>query len=546
MEQLSGLNMNRKSFLQLTLGFAAGSSLIGACRHSEVSVTGEIIGANAELGHKLRDAGAVVPTEFHTHDVVIIGAGISGLSAARKLMKEGITDFTVLELEKDPGGNSKSHYNGLSAFPLGAHYIPIPNNDLTEYLAFLQDLQVITGFDPNGLPVYNELFLCFEPEERLFINGKWQEGIVPDFGVPESDKQQIAAFFAMMKTFREANGKDGKQAFAIPVNNSSTDPEWCSLDTITMSNWMQKQGFTSPFLQEYVNYCTRDDFGTKLTDISAWAAIHYFAARKGKAANADQSDVLTWPEGNAFLVAGLLKSCHDKIRTQCLVTTITPHDQEIKVIFFNASENRYESIQCKQCIIAIPQFIASRILNDSDRQQRVKKEMHYAPWMVATMLTNKLDDNSGSSICWDNVIHGSKSLGYVNATHQLTRAHISQQNLSYYLPLTEKDPSEERKTAAEKSWQDWLQLVLDELSPIHPDLKTKLKAFSVTVWGHAMIQPRPGYISGNTRSELSQSIQQRIHFAHTDLCGISIFEEGFYQGWNAANLVIDQFNSTRA
>jgi hypothetical protein len=380
----------------------------------------------------------------------------------------------------------------------------------------------------------------------LFINGKWQEGIVPDFGVPEPDKQQIAAFLDTMKRFREATGKDGKQAFAIPVSNSSNDQDWRSLDTMTMSNWMQTQGFTSPFLQEYVNYCTRDDFGTKLTDISAWAAIHYFAARKGKAANAEQSDVLTWPEGNAFLVAGLLKSCHDKIRTQCLVKGITRHEKQIEIVFFNASANRYESINCKQCILAVPQFIASRILKDTDRQYRVKKEMHYAPWMVATLLTSKLDENSGSPLCWDNVIHGSKSLGYVNATHQLTRSHIAQQNLSYYLPLTDKEPSEERKAAAEKSWQGWLELVLDELSPLHPDLKTKLIAFSVTLWGHAMIQPRPGYITGNTRSELGQSIQQRIHFAHTDLSGISIFEEGFYQGWNAANLVIEQFNSSKA
>lgn len=540
------MSMNRKAFLHLTLGLSAGSSFISSCKPADKSLKGEIIGANSKVGHLLRQSNTSSPTASHYKDVVIIGAGVSGLSAARKLQQDGITDYLLLELEQLPGGNSKCHQNELSSFPMGAHYIPIPNNNLTEYLDFLKEVGIITGMDSNQLPVYNELYLCHEPEERLFINGKWQEGIIPEFGLPDDDKQQITAFLNTMQNFRTRIGKDNKYAFAIPVEHSSLDEEFISLDQITMSNWMKEQGFTSPFLQEYVNYCSRDDFGTKLTDISAWAAIHYFAARKGKGANADHNDVLTWPEGNAYLIAGLLKNCANKVKTQCLVTQVKMEEENIQVIFYNVTADRYELVTCKQCIMAVPQFIAARVLQDPARQEQIKKELQYAPWMVATMLTDKLDEPGGTPVCWDNVIYGNQSLGYVNSTHQLTTSFVRQQNLSFYLPLTEKDPAEERKKAADKTWQDWLQVVLTELSPIHPDLPTKIKEFSVTVWGHAMIQPRTGFIHGKTRADLGKSINNRLHFAHTDLSGISIFEEGFYQGLKAANKVIDYFNSVRS
>ena len=37
---------------------------------------------------------------------MIVGGGIAGLSAAWKLRKSGITNFRVLELEDEAGGNS--------------------------------------------------------------------------------------------------------------------------------------------------------------------------------------------------------------------------------------------------------------------------------------------------------------------------------------------------------------------------------------------------------------------------------------------------------
>ena len=44
--------------------------------------------------------------------VVIVGAGISGLVAAWELRKRGVTDVLVLEMDDAPGGNARSGYDG--------------------------------------------------------------------------------------------------------------------------------------------------------------------------------------------------------------------------------------------------------------------------------------------------------------------------------------------------------------------------------------------------------------------------------------------------
>src|SRR4051794_4255364 len=71
---------------------------------------GEIVGANQALGHRLRAPLKVelAADQFQPVEVAIVGGGIAGLSAARKLKVAGVEDFVVLELEDVVGGTSRS------------------------------------------------------------------------------------------------------------------------------------------------------------------------------------------------------------------------------------------------------------------------------------------------------------------------------------------------------------------------------------------------------------------------------------------------------
>jgi hypothetical protein len=529
--------MQRRSFIQQLAAYAGTGWLLPQC-HSPSSrkIPGSIIGASSAVGHMLRNGIQPGPpaNTFYT-DVVIAGAGISGLSAARWLQKNGIDRFLVLDLEGHTGGNATSGANKICQYPWGAHYIPVPNNDLDEYLSFLSESNVITGYNADGLPVYNEYHICFAPEERLYINGMWQEGLVPAIGVPAAEQQQIKRFMEQMDQLRNAKGSDGRDAFAIPVSHSSKDEQYLQLDRLTMKAWLLQNGYTSAYLHWYCNYCTRDDFGTRYDEASAWAGIHYFAGRKGKAANATTHDVITWPQGNAWLAAQLQKDYKDKIRVNSLVTAVEENGKEVSVQFLAVVTRQWQKIVAKKCIIAAPQFIAQRLLKDTNRQVA---GFSYSPWMVANITTQPLKERQGEGLCWDNVIYGSESLGYVEATHQLIQQHIPNKVLTYYLPLTKADAVTERKRAMALQHSDWVQFILQDLRKVHENIAEAVQHIDIMLWGHAMIQPKVSNMHQAIHAALSEPVNNAIFFAHTDLAGISIFEEGFYQGIQAAKAVI--------
>lgn len=537
--------MQRKDFIQQVLALTGLATLANACgTASPRSIPGRITGASATVGHWLRDGKQPgTPSTTTTTNVAIIGAGISGLSAARWLHQQGQSNFLLLDLEAQTGGNAVSGQNNTSAYPLGAHYIPLPNNDLPEYLDFLRQCAVITGADEKGQPLYNEYYLCFEPEERLYINGTWQKGLVPHHGLPPADLQQIDRFMAAMRAMREAKGSDGFFAFSIPVNRSSTDTLYTQLDQLTFKDWLQQNGYTSPYLHWYANYCTRDDFGTDYSRVSAWAGIHYFAARRGTAANAESQDVLTWPAGNGWLVAQLQKESEQQLRLNSMVLSVKQVGQGVEVLYMDVLTQQTHAILAKQCIMAVPQMVAARLLNDAERKQTVHHHFAYAPWMVANLTVGKLQERRGVDMCWDNVVYGSTALGYVDATHQNIAQQQNKKVLSYYWPLSGPDPVAERRAAQQKAHADWTALVLNDLEKLHENIRDVTENIDITLWGHGMIQPLPGFVQGTARRQMAQPINDRIFFAHTDIAGISIFEEAFYQGIAAAQAVLKQNNA---
>jgi hypothetical protein len=56
-------------------------------------------------------------------------------------------------------------------------------------------------------------------------------------------------------------------------------------------------------------------------------------------------------------------------------------------------------------------------------------------------------------------------------------------------------------------------------------------------WGHAMISPRTGFMWGGEREKATKPFRN-IHFAHSDLGGIAIFEEAFHYALRATEEIL--------
>jgi hypothetical protein len=491
-------------------------------------------GPNAKAGHILRDKIPLPnPSSVRTIKYLIVGSGVSGLSAGRWLKKQGKNDFEILELENHIGGNSHSGRNNTSAYPLGAHYITIANNEDEELINFLKEASVITHFE-NGLPFYNEYYLCFDPEERLLINGQWQEGIVPEFGVPSAEKAQIKQFFGLINGFKNLRGEDGKYAFDIPLSKSSGDLKFKELDSISFQSYLKRNSLTSPYLLWYLNYCCKDDYGQQISLVSAWAGLHYFASRRGKAANAEDNAVLTWLDGNGWLMRKLGEELEPHIRKNqlCYQLSFTT-DHKVLINVVDSRTNLTSSIIADKIILATPQYVNKKLLTGLKRSFVDYDKFNYSPWFIANITVSQIPQSKGFGLCWDNVTYNTRSVGYVNAGQQGLNLAENKKVLTYYLPLCDYESRVSRLAAYSRTYEQWLDILIPEIEFMHPGITAYIERVDGWVWGHGMIAPTLGFIHGPDRMNALNAIDEKVFFAHTDLSGVSIFEEAFHQGIRA-------------
>ena len=363
--------------------------------------------------------------------------------------------------------------------------------------------------------------------------GRWQEGFVPTIGASARDEAQFAAFFALTDKMKHAIGSDGKPAFAIPVDNSSSDATFRELDRQSFAEYLQGRGFDSVRLRWYADYCCRDDYGTAAKDVSAWAGLHYFASRNGVAANADPSSVVTWPEGNGHLVRELARRSDAAFQGNALVTRVARAGHGAQVDYFDSSSQRVVRVNARAAVVCLPRFVAARVVEGVPALS--SEGFSYSPWMVANVTLSRMPAGRGHALAWDNVIYDSPLLGYVVATHQSLDQHRNGTVITYYWPLSAGSPDAERLTALARPLSDWQAIVIADLLRVHPELERHVENIDVWIWGHGIVRPTPGFLWGGGRQ--SAAVQSPpIYFAHSDLSGISIFEEAYGRGRSAGEM----------
>ena len=357
-------------------------------------------------------------------------------------------------------------------------------------------------------------------------------------GATDADQIEYAAFAARINEFKFARGSDGRRAFTIPVDRSSAEESFRSLDRVSMSQWLDAQGWKSEKLRWYIDYACRDDFGGSIDQVSAWAGIHYFAARDGVAANADSEVVLTWPEGNGWLEQKIRGPIANRVRTGLMAWNVEPNPAEgVWIDAYDFGKNRSIRFEAKTAIVSVPNYVARRICQPLRGASGPAFE--YGTWVVANLTVDERPGGQGFAPAWDNVFFDSRSLGYVNAAHQRLERVPGATVLTWYTALCAGPAAGERTKAYERSHAEWCDLILADLRRAHADIDAHVQRIDVCVWGHGMIRPTPGLIWSEARRRLREPIGA-LHFAHSDLSGLSIFEEAYTNGVLAAKAVASQ------
>jgi hypothetical protein len=378
--------------------------------------------------------------------------------------------------------------------------------------------------------------LCRAPQERLFVRGEWYEGLYPRVGASAEDLRQLADFEKDMRRWAAWRDRAGRRAFDLPRHRCADAPELRALDRISMADYLRQRSWTSERLRWYVEYGCRDDFGSTLKQTSAWAGIHYFAARLEEA-EGEPAEFLTWPEGNGRLVGHLARLAGTRLRTNMLVTDVRPRPDHVEAVAFDAIRDGAVAFHARHAVFALPRFVAATLVEPwRERPPAHLREAEYGCWMVANLTLSDRPDWRGFPLAWDNVLYGSPSLGYVVATHQTDRDD-GPTVLTYYTALLDDDPRVARERLLSTSWAEWVEQILADLGPAHPGLRAKVERVDVYLWGHAMVRPRPGLLWGGALAASARSLG-RLRFAHTDLSGMALFEEAQYWGIRAAEDVL--------
>ena len=529
------MSISRREALTLLLGAPLASE---ACqRPRPVKVSGSIRGASASVGHRLRNLSShEVSSPPKKVRVAIVGAGPSGLSAAWRLSQLGEKNFAVFDLEAQAGGTSSSGADGVVPYPWGAHYVPVPSKGNRALVTLLDEMGMLESADPSGAPRAKEEFLVRAPDERLFIDGAWQQGLFPQQGSTPQDWGDFRKLEVAVERWVAFRDSAGRRAFTLPVAECSHAAEVVALDRMSATEWLDQLGIRSRRVRWFAEYGCRDDYGLTLKDTSAWALLFYFASRVPKVGS-PSAPFMTWPEGNGRIIRHLADSCRPQLRLGRLITDLLIKDSSVELTAFDVRKNQMSKYIADYAILAVPKFTLPFLLRAwRDAVPEYIRQFSYSTWMVANLHLKRRPKSRGFPMAWDNVIYDSPSLGYVVASHQKF-ADYGPTVWTYYYPFTDSDPREARHRLLALDHSALVDSILSDLRRAHLDLEKCLQRVDIWRWGHAMVRPVPGLIWGEARRRAERPLG-RVHFAHADLSGVSLFEEAQYTGIRAAEAVM--------
>src|SRR5437867_8061372 len=337
-------------------GTSGGPAAARRRQQSTRGYDGELIEESYSVAHRLRDGTLEIPAalspEGPLHDAIVIGGGVSGLMAAWELARGGLSDVVLYEKEDYIGGNArKEHANGTD-YTCATWSVVRPKDPFL--LKLFQDLGIVQGIAADGTPRIDPLLVGPGPDNNVLVDGTWYRG--PMYGadpaeaiqrmpLSERDRKDEIEFYRDMNGWADKRGRDGRPAFAMPVEEGSRDPGILELDRITMLEYARRKGWGAYTLSEVDDWST-SDIGGQASEVSAYGFLSFNSLGQG-------GEDITLPGGNAWLAGRLTdKVGADRTRTGLMAVRVENRGDEARVTLVDPCTGRVIGRRARFLVIA--------------------------------------------------------------------------------------------------------------------------------------------------------------------------------------------------
>lgn len=545
------MKTTRREFLSLIgagAAFGASLPLLDGCASASTArplpFDGAVVGEDHAVCHDVRDGRVElnpVAPDPRVYDVIIVGGGVSGVAAAWKLLRCGVRDILLIERGSELGGTSISGEHGGQRFAWAAHYIESPGPDAGHMLEICEDLRII-GDTIDGWPVVDPRYVVPEPEVGLRAGGSWLPAHFPAQIAASRDVVEYERFRQDMYRWVRWRDTVGRPAFGRPIQRTSPSDEARELDRITMAKYLDRLDIQSDLVRWYVNNRVVDEYGCGIETVSAWAGVQFWAQSNSSFTDFEPPGtpapvVLSWPEGNAFLVNGMARDLGaSRTRLESLVLNVRNAGDRALVTCLDADGAGRTTLQARTVIYAAPKHAVYYVMPDLVAAGRDEfNACEYVPWVTASVhVTRPPASKPRHPLTWETLGHQAWGLGYIDNRHMTRRGGGFDEPtiLTFYAALCE-DIDADRHRLLDEGWDYWARAILGSLQQMHPGIESLVTRLDVRKWGHAMIAMRPGYLWGPERQRMLRPFG-RVHFAGVDIAGTPVFEQAAYRGIEAA------------
>ena len=509
---------DRREFLKVLIG-GTGAAFLAMNGCGDASELKQLRGPNTQailkrqrfsIAHQyLRDkstAGLKRNETSINYDVIVIGAGASGLAASLKLQDAGY-DVILLEHEKEIGGAGIHGELHDISYPYGSVYF-------VDYSDEIKNICSRSGLKP-----------LIAPEDAVLHKGELIHNFWSDASIQKlelSSKEKVG-----IQQFRDILLDDSKvPTYPLPARLQSYEAQ---LDAQSAKEYLAQ--FSSPYLNSLLDLYSKSSMGAPLHETNAYCLLNFFSAEIGSEFGRDR---YTFPGGmNALYraTASLIKQ--DSIRTQHLVISLRNTKEGIEALVVN-EHNELITVKAKRAIMTGQKHVASFMINDlPDAQRSAMISMKYPPYATMhfaskeELFPNNIMDvwtPEASSFCTDIICSNAMQSSKNNNDHYVYSIFGAMPQSQRHVLMNDKEMAMHGMNIIQKTMK-YLGKSMDLITDIE-----------IYGWGHALAIPYPG--SHNGPAQLAAANHGHIYFGASDNDAASSVENAFANGFAKAGEVI--------